>query len=616
MAFPKQWDISKALTIASLFHFFHNVGNFCVMPFLTIYFRQLGLSAALVGIVMGVKHIIYVFWAPLCSYLAKSDSKRRVLITASLLLSVGAGILLTFIPPLHKDGLTRYCNVSLPWHNKLTTPGATDLDLLAHNKNISYKMLESPPSTPVMSTITTSMDTTHSVRASKNPPQAIDLSNPLPTNLPQNSITASRSQVLEHTNRVTSTRIPTLNVVNNISVDQVLSGDGNDFLTTEPQPSSTSSVSRNKSIHEKRVRDVNYITDQEAFLNEEHKIFLIILGAVILWEVLAAPLEWTADDSMYEYLDFVDATDRHGKLWIWSYLGACVGSVSITLLIDNLSCFIYNNIPRVNLHFYGYSTFIVVTLLLSFLYPIHASKKTEHANKTMKALGLIGNDGRIILLAVTVFLTGTVGSTTNNFLFWQMQDVGSGELYMGLSIAVALLSEIFLYFFRAKLLKTVSYRWIVTMSLSCMAIQFLYYSFLWTSWAVLPIQVLSAFSNGALWWVINSQAEDIATPGTERSLQLVLHCFSYGCGASIGSFASGFVISSFGLAILYQACCITLVLWTIMFLLIQPRLPHLKKINYSRLLAADNSDMSDSEDEPERDWLVKAMKDENFNRKW
>nr|XP_033816580.1 major facilitator superfamily domain-containing protein 6-like isoform X2 [Geotrypetes seraphini] len=375
-------------------------------------------------------------------------------------------------------------------------------------------------------------------------------------------------------------------------------------------------VADNASRDQKGVQDVNFeVLEDMTFLEGEHKTFLMVLGAVVLWELLASPVEWTADDGLYEYLDFVDAADRHGRLWIWAYLGASGGACGISILVDQLNCFFSVKIPRMAVHFYGYAVFITIALLMSIFYPIHVSKKTEHINKTVKAMGLIGSDGRSILFAVTVFLTGAVGSTAHNFLFWQMQDKGSSELFMGASVAVALTAEILLYVFKNKILRTLSNSWIVALSLSCLSLQFLYYSFLWTSWAVLPIQILSAFSNGALWWAVNASADDIATPGTERALQMVLHGISYGCGASLGSFASGFIVSTFSLMVLYRACSLTVLLWLLLFLAVQSRLPRQKRINYSRLLAADNSDLSDSDDQ-EKDWLVKAMKDENSHRNW
>ncbi|XP_029456194.1 major facilitator superfamily domain-containing protein 6-like [Rhinatrema bivittatum] len=643
MSGNKQWDISKALVIASIFHFFHNAGKSCVIPFLTIYFRQLGLTAPFVGIIIGIKHLIGVIWAPLCSYFAKTHSKRRVLIAGSLLSSMGAGLLLTLIPPLSNGLVNRYCNINLSQSDRVIATGIMDLNNLT---DVSPKITELH-STQMANKEPVSPASVFSSRKMVNPawqePADLtkDRNNTIKGTTQYDHVTwtatpvgagtkmtqqYTKEQDLEPSlvNEVESNVLdlknnsPFLSVISrkNKSAEEEFSGEV-DEIESQFQPFVSAHVSKNASKHRKIARDTTFeVLEDTSFLDGEHKIFLMVLGAVALWELLASPLEWTADDSLYEYLDFVDAADRHGRLWIWAYLGASGGACGIALLVDQLNCFLSVKIPRMAVHFYGYAAFITLTLLVSIFYPIHISKKNEHANKTVKAMGLLGSDGRIILFAVTVFLTGAVGSTADNFLFWQMQDKGSSELYMGASVAVALTAEILLYVFKNKILKIVSNNWIVALSLSCLALQLLYYSFLWTSWAVLPIQILSAFSNGALWWAVDASADDVATPGTERSLQLVLHGLSRGCGASLGSFASGFIISSFNLVVLYRACSLTLILWLVLFLIVQSRLPRQKRINYSRLLAADNSDLSDSDDEQEKDWLVKAMKDESSQRSW
>ncbi|NXL68294.1 MF6LA protein, partial [Chordeiles acutipennis] len=139
------------------------------------------------------------------------------------------------------------------------------------------------------------------------------------------------------------------------------------------------------------------------------------------------------------------ATDRYGRLWIWSYLGASVGACSIAIFVDQLNCFISSTVSRLAVHFYGYALLVMLSLLVSVFFPIHVPKKTNRVNKTAKALALLWSDGRAILCAITIFLTGTAGSAVQNFLFWQMQDRGSSELYMGLSVAIGLLAEILLY---------------------------------------------------------------------------------------------------------------------------------------------------------------------------
>ncbi|KAG8538327.1 hypothetical protein GDO81_022846 [Engystomops pustulosus] len=605
MSVTKQWDISRALAIAGLFHFFHGIGKFCLIPFLTIFFRYLGLSPSLVGVIIGLRHIVHVFAAPLCSCMARSNSKRRVLITTSLLVSAGAGLAFTFFLPLERDMVLRHCNVSLPWKEKLTTPGALDMEMYGPEDNASFLVPQVSPTPQVapsnytepvenLTMEATTMETGETLN--------MTLTSPVPTELLETN--SLHQKKLKQSASKPKEKSPThKDEVEEISSDVGLGNSSESSSELKPP---------NQSVHKKKVRDLTLgFPVLENLLDNKHKIFLVVFVMIVVWSMFTAPLKWTADDSLYEYLDFVDATDRHGKVWIWSHMGACIGSCAIVFLIENLNCFLTANIPRIYLHFYGYSAFMVVTVILSPFYPIHVSKKTEHTNKTMKALGLIGSDGRIILLSVTVFLTGAIWSTAHNFLFWQMQDVGSTELYMGISVAIALFFQIVLHFFRGKLFRVLSQKWTVVIGLGCLAVQMVYYSFLWTPWAVLPIQILSAFSNGALIWAVNAQTNDVATPGTERSLQLVLHCLSHDCGASVGSLASGFVISAFGIPALYQACSVTLLLWIAVFLLVHPRLPHIKKINYSRLLAADHSEMSDSDDEQERDWLVKAMKDED-----
>ncbi|XP_069809374.1 major facilitator superfamily domain-containing protein 6-like isoform X2 [Dendropsophus ebraccatus] len=610
MSGTKQWDISQALAIASLFHFFHGIGKFCLIPFLTIFFRYLGLSPPLVGIIIGLKHIIHVFGAPLCAYMAKTNNRRRVLITGSLLLSAGAGLAFTFFPPMERDMVLRYCNFSLPWKEKVTAPGAMDIELFGPEDNASFLVPEGSP-TPHLALVLVTEGTSYkpvenaTVEATTMEKSDTTLALSRPVHLTETSTPHQKRQ------KPATKPSPKLREKSTSSKDEVKNNSTHVGSSPSPPPSPKPKPS-NHTAHKKKVREVGLgVHILEHLLDSEHKIFLVMLGMIMIWSVFTAPLKWTADDSLYEYLDFVDATDRHGKVWIWSHLGACIGSGVIVRLIESLGCFLTTNIPKIDLHFYGYSLFMIITVFLSTIYPVHVSKKSEHSNKTIKALGLIGSDGRVILLSITVFLTGAIWSTAHNFLFWRMQDVGSTELYMGISVALALFSEIVLHFFRGKLFRVFSVKWIVVIGLGCLAVQMVYYSFLWTPWAVLPVQVLSAFSNGALIWAVNSQANDVATPGTERSLQLVLHCLSHDCGASLGSIASGFIISGFGLPVLFQACSVTLLLWISLFLLIHPRLPHIKKINYSRLLAADNSDMSDSDDDQERDWLVKAMKDDS-----
>ncbi|XP_015670683.1 major facilitator superfamily domain-containing protein 6-like [Protobothrops mucrosquamatus] len=643
MSTNNQWDVNKALTLASLFHFLYGAGNACAIPFLTLYFRQLGLTAPLVGIIIGLKHLITSLWAPLCSYLAKTHNKRKVFISGSLFCSVGAGLLLTLIPPVNKDIVYKYCNMSQHPTKQLTTTQVPDINVshlsavngnsFADNKMWSTKPLGMISKGQVSTRKPTVMYTSFKIKSTKTPlinkdandvdinaQQFIDASPGVTSGISGEDVVPAEQNLEKTTVNVPLKETAGIMIMKENADKNDSRGNSNFTFYAIPLPvTEVSYVRKNLSGRRERAQDISsQLLQGTDFLDSEHQVFLMVLGAVVFWELLAGPLEWMVDDSLYEYLDFVDAADRYENLWIWSYLGASLGVCSTAIFVDQLNCFLNTNIPRFAVHFYGYALFMTLTLVASTFFPIYVSKKTEHVNKTVKALNLIGSDGRTILYAVTVFLTGAIGSTVQNFLFWQMQDQGSHELFMGLSVTIGLMAEILLYIFKSKLLKALSNGGTVALGLSCLAVQLLYYSFLWNSWAVLPIQVFCAFSNGALWWAVYVLTDDIATPGTERSLHSVLQGLSHGCGASLGSFAGGFGVSNFGLAMLYRACSVTLILWLVLFLVVQSKLPRQKRINYSRLLAADSSDMSDSDydEEKERDWLVKAMKDDNFTRNW
>ncbi|KFQ68931.1 Major facilitator superfamily domain-containing protein 6-like B, partial [Phaethon lepturus] len=537
-------------------------------------------------------------WAPLCSRSPKGRRKRRLLVAGSLLGSAGASLLLTLIPAAGGDAGYTYCNASQQLGNRGAAamgpaPGVSSHSVLSTSAITSAKAVSKEM-------VKTTADV---LMASRKPTltSAAFQEMPAPYRPPLHGLEKEMSSLGSAVIDLADNAEESLYATESTELSM--------FKTTLPTIGGAY-VSGNLSDHWKDAQDVSFKAVKNIFQDREHQIFLMVLGAVVLWELLATSLEWTVDENLYEYLDFIDSTDRYGKLWIWSYLGASVGACGIAVFVDQLNCFLSSTITRLAVHFYGYALLIMLSLLVSVFFPIHVPQKNDCVNKTTKALSLLWSDGRAILYAITVFLTGAAGSAVHNFLFWQMQDRGSSELYMGLSVAVGLLSEILLYFFKGKLLRTFSRSKIIAVSLSLLAVQLLCYSFLWTAWSVLLIQILSAFSNGALWWVVNMTVDDIATPGMERSLHAVLQGLCYGGGASLGSFAGGFVVKHFGLAVLYRACCVCLVLWLLVLLIVQSKLPRQKRINYSRLLAADSSDMSDSDEENERDWLVKAMKDE------
>ncbi|XP_062965414.1 major facilitator superfamily domain-containing protein 6-like [Cynocephalus volans] len=596
MSANPQWDISRALGVARLFHLVCGVQDACVTPFLTLYLRQLGLTAPWVGILLGSKHLIAAFWAPVCAFLAKRHQKRRMLLIGSLLGSVGASLLMVLVPPSDKDLVYGSCNESgsvtttaLPLGVTLTV-NVTSSQESASNRPAGAHSLPAERNTGVVepsgfrngpgdSDQETFRDPQSYVGGSTEGPRTLSqvLLHPMTSGVKDDS--------WEGDFEVVNTALPLLPGV-----------------TVLGSPANFSVAHRKAQALDLSLEGLWWT-------------FILSLGFLVFWELLTAPLEQVADDSLYEYLDFVDATDRYRNLWIWRLLGMAAGVCGIAALVGQLDCFLMTNGPRGVAHFYGYSLVSTLALLVSIAFPIPICRQREPSYKAIKALSLVGGDPHLVFLAFTVLLIGAVTSTVQNFLFWHMKDHGSSELVMGFSVALSLLGEILLHPFKTTLLRKLSRVGTVGLGLGCLAAQLLYYSFLWSWWSVLPVQIMSAVSNGALWWAVEASIEDLATPGLERPLSAVYRGHFYRGGSSLGSFVGGFVVMRFSLAVLYQACSVALLLWLALLLSIQSKLPQERKINYSKLLAVEASDTSDSEQGTERDWLVKAMREEHSDWK-
>uniref|UniRef100_A0A087YSR5 Major facilitator superfamily domain containing 6-like n=1 Tax=Poecilia formosa TaxID=48698 RepID=A0A087YSR5_POEFO len=529
-----QIDVKRALVLTATFSFLCCCSKACLLPFLTLYFRQLGLSPSMTGIVMAIKHSVTLVWSPAAGLLSKRYNKRRLVINCSLVFSAVV-LLLLLLPSVGKLGAqSSTCNTS----DLSSGSGQSQLNV--------------------------------------TPSQTL----PTHTNLTVASVQHSTVSSLENAARnkksaITSDRFE----------DQQKGSSG--FLATLKE------------------------------MDIQNQLFYLTLIIVLVWEFASAPLEWTADDGLYEYLDYADASDRHGSADVWGLLGAVCGVGGAGLVVAQLSCHVAaTRASRSAVHFYSYTGLAALALPVGVYLPLYLNRKRDRANGLLKGVQLVHGSPHALLCAFTIVLVGVVNSAVENFLLWQMEDHGSTELHMGLSLALSLLSQVVFPLLAGRVSKLLSPGRVLVIGAASLGLQCFYYSFLWGPWAALPAQVLGTLSSGAVWWAVRIQCEDIATPGAERSVRRVYSSLCLHLGSGLGSFAGGFVAQRFGMTWLFRGVAIGIMAWCVCLPFLQWKAPRQRRINYSRLLAADASEASDSESEPERDWLDKAMENDRGNNNY
>lgn len=93
------FPVTLPLFFIKIFYFSFIGGLGCVLPFLSIYFKQLGLSPQEIGIISGLRPIVGFLSGPLWGSIADRYNIRRVMLLFSVLAWVGVYVALAFVPP-------------------------------------------------------------------------------------------------------------------------------------------------------------------------------------------------------------------------------------------------------------------------------------------------------------------------------------------------------------------------------------------------------------------------------------------------------------------------------------------------------------------------------------
>ncbi|XP_033982938.1 major facilitator superfamily domain-containing protein 6-like [Trematomus bernacchii] len=624
----KQINIQRTLALAGAFHFLSSCARASLLPFLPLFLRQQGLSPSMTGIIMGTKHLIALLWSPASSLLSKHYNQRRAVIVGSLVCSASVALLLLFFPPVdvHEN-----CHFTSDLSGG-PTQSPTDGGMLPRttDSQTPAKTLADAQPAPVLTNETALLDkpplpednanksqTSGGVMKTIVAPSSLSKTKANNATLPQSaSVPAKRladakpAPVL--TNETALYDLDTPQLSEDIP-NKSQTGGGGAIKSSVALSSSSKTRKKRSEIkmeEENNQRQFEFLGSLKV-MDAHHQLFFLILITVSLWELMAAPLEWTADDGLYEYLDFADASDRYRITSIWKILGAAFGVGGTGLLVSRLPCLIAGGFPRMAAHFFLYAVIGFVALPVAAYLPLHLNKKRDRGFGLLKALQLVHNSPHALLCLATTFLVGCAGSVVDNFLLWQMQDHGSSEMHMGVSLALALISQAVYPLLKGRISKLLTPGKVLVVGAASLGVQCFYFSFLWGPWAVIPAQMLSCLSSGALWWAVKIQCEEVATPGSERSVRRIFSSLSLNLGSSLGSFAGGFVVQRFGLTWLFRGTAMCVMLWCVCLPLLQFKAPRQCRINYSRLLAANGSDASDSESES--DWLEKAMEENRSN---
>jgi PPP family 3-phenylpropionic acid transporter len=282
--------------------------------------------------------------------------------------------------------------------------------------------------------------------------------------------------------------------------------------------------------------------------------FYWLIPVVLAYAFFAAPIIPLVDNTVIDLLG--ERRSQYGRQRLWGALGWGFAAPIVGLLVERTG---------LQWAFYSYLVLMFGGLVVSFRLPVGRVGIGRHFWQDLR---LLLTNRRWILFLMTVLVGGLSLAIVINFLFLYLDDLGASKSLMGLSLTVATISELPVWFLSSRLLSRWGTRGLLAVSLVASALQAFAYSSIRTPWLVMPIQLLHGPAFAAMWVAGVSYASEIAPEGMGATAQGLFAGVVMGLRSALGAFVGGLLYDSLGAVPMFRWGGVSALLGLFLFVLI------------------------------------------------
>lgn len=276
---------------------------------------------------------------------------------------------------------------------------------------------------------------------------------------------------------------------------------------------------------------------------------------VMLYAFFNGPIIALADNSVLEML----GKDRsgYGKLRVWGAVGFGASAWGGGVLAEQFGMTT------------GFTLFLVFMFLCALLSIRLPAPKATSSEPFLRNLRRLSTHPVWLGFLLAIFLVGIGSSFIHNYTALFVTDLGGGEGLYGLSIAVAGVSELPVFFFSARLIQRFSARGVLIIGFVTFALRLLLISIIPApEWIILP-QLLHGLSFSALWVASVVYVSQIAPSGLGATAQAAMGVTLFGAAGALGGILGANVYEASGPAAVFQVGAFTALLGLGCFLLVE-----------------------------------------------
>ena len=420
----------------------------CLIPYLPLYFKQLGFSAVETGILVSIRPLCLALISPLWGLLADRYQKRRYVLFMGALAWILKTMLILAVQPRHQECLVGHQNNSLSnfaLSKSLVRGGRPLLDSNMLNRAFNWKMFTKK-------------------RNSHTRNKQIYIASPGFMKTPKTRSFEGKGKDFNISGR----RFPS-------------------WLATE-KDSKPSSSGFKASVH------------YSIYINkgEMKVIFYILVALTIFGEIFSAMLHPVADGCLIDCLG--DQRSRYGRIRLWSSFVVSLGTLAIGLLI-NESTYYYCGQSRKDyrIAFYFFAALMTIGFVSIFCIKIvYCCKSSNQA--TFNGIRRLFTSLPKTAFWITSICLGILEGFQTEFTLWFLDDLGASSVIVGLAASLHYAFSAVVFFLTNYILDFLGYANTISLSLAVYAIIFACFAVIQAPWLGLILHALigSAF---AISWV-------------------------------------------------------------------------------------------------------------------
>lgn len=247
-----------------------------------------------------------------------------------------------------------------------------------------------------------------------------------------------------------------------------------------------------------------------------------------------------ADAAAYAML--LDRKQDYGKQRLWG----TIGWGGLAPLIGYLNELATGGSASINYSpgFYMLAAFTVLDVLsLCFL----DVPRSTRSGQLLKDVRSVLANARALFFTFSVLNMGFLMGFVWSYSLLYLQDLGGSPTLLGANLAVQCFGgEVLVLFFSGWIIKRIGYGNAVSLSIAGFCLRFAVYSFGTDVWAMLPVEVTHGLCFGLFYAAMTSYASTAAPPGTEATMQGILGGTFEGLGIASGTLVAGQLYTEVG----------------------------------------------------------------------